>query len=99
MVKKIRSENFGPFSLQNHNLVCVKFAAAFFLVGFGFRLLLWDSFTFSFVLETQTQTQTPPSPPLTETKAESSVVSSLLKTPESDDFQVNNKSQTSLNGK
>ncbi|XP_004516393.1 protein trichome birefringence-like 25 isoform X1 [Cicer arietinum] len=97
MVKKIRSENFGPFSLQNHNLVCVKFAAAFFLVGFGFRLLLWDSFTFSFVLETQTQTQTPPSPPLTETKAESSVVSSLLKTPESDDFQVNNKSQTSLN--
>jgi len=97
MVKRVlRSENLGSFfSLQNHNLFCVKFAASFFLVGIAFRLLFWDSFSFSsFVV-----IQIPSPPPQTETKVESSVVSSPLKAPEYDEFQVNNKNQTSLNGK
>jgi hypothetical protein len=83
------------FSLQNHNLFCVKFAASFFFAGLAFRLLFWDSFSLSsFVV-----LQTPSPPPQTETKSESYVVSSPLKAPEYDEFQVNNQNQTSLNGK
>lgn len=84
------------FSLQNHNLFCVKFAASFFLVGLAFRLLFWDSFSLSSFVVIQIPS---PPPPQTETKSESHVVSSPLKAPEFDDFQVNNQNQTSLNGK
>lgn len=83
------------FSLQNHNLFCVKFAASFFLVGLAFRLLFWDSFSLSSFVVIQIPS---PPPPQIETKSESHVVSSPLKAPEFDDFQVNNQNQTSLNG-
>lgn len=92
----MRSENMGSlFSLQNHNLFCVKFAASFFLVGLAFRLLFWDSFSLSSFVVIQIPS---PPPPQIETKSESHVVSSPLKAPEFDDFQVNNQNQTSLNG-
>jgi hypothetical protein len=101
MVKnRVKSENLSSlFSLQNHNLVCVKFAAAFFLVGLAFRLVFWDSFSFSSFVEIQKLSSAPPPLPQTETKTESSVFSSPLEAPKFDEFQVNNKSEASLNGK
>jgi hypothetical protein len=101
MVKnRVKSENLSSlFSLQNHNLVCVKFAASIFLVGLAFRLVFWDSFSFSSFVEIQKLSSAPPPLPQTETKTESSVFSSPLEAPKFDEFQVNNKSEASLNGK
>lgn len=97
MVKRIMRSDLGPFSLQKHNHVCVKFATSFFLVGLAIRLLLWDSFT----LSSSVVVETPP--PLAEAKeAESPVFSFPIKAPENSvDFQGSNQSQkvTSLDGK
>lgn len=105
MVKRVRSD-LGPFSLQNHNHLCVKFAASFFLVGLAVRLLLWDSFSsFASLVETQSQSQSETPSPYTEpnaespVKAESPVFSFPLEAHETVEFQGNNQSQNSLNGK
>lgn len=77
------------FSLQNHNLFCVKFAALFFFLGLAFRLLFWDSFSLSSFVEFQK--------PLPQTV--SPVVSSPKSSPESDASQLNNnQNPASLNG-
>lgn len=82
-----------PFSLKNHNHMCVKFAASFLFVGLAFRLLLWDSSSFSSVM-----VETPP--PIAEEKAESPVFSLPIQVPDdSVDFPGYNQSQTSQNGK
>ncbi|KAK7349439.1 hypothetical protein VNO77_06810 [Canavalia gladiata] len=91
MVKRIRSD-LGAFSLQKHNLVCVKFAASFFLVGLAVRLLFWDSFSLSSVVETP-----PPSPSLAEEKTDSPVFSSPVQASDSDDFSGNNTTKISNN--
>ncbi|CAL5195976.1 unnamed protein product [Lathyrus oleraceus] len=87
--RETSEKNLSLFSLQNHNLVCVKFAASFFFLALAFRLLFWDSFSLSsFVQFQKPQPQTV-----------SPVVSSPLKAPEpSDAFHLNNQNQTSLNG-
>ncbi|XP_058743892.1 protein trichome birefringence-like 25 [Vicia villosa] len=87
--RETSEQNLTPFSLQNHNLFCVKFAALFFFLGLAFRLLFWDSFSLSsFVEFHKPQPQTV-----------STVVSSPPKSsPDSDALQFNIQNQTSFNG-
>ncbi|KAI4355203.1 hypothetical protein L6164_003997 [Bauhinia variegata] len=81
MVKRMRSD-LGPFSLQKHNHVFVKFAVSFLLVGLAFRFLFWDSFSFSSVVE-------PPPPLVAKEEVQAPLISFPVQTPDSVDFPGN----------
>lgn len=87
-VKGMRCD-LSSFSLQKHNHVFLKFALSFLFVGLTFRLLISDSFNLSSVVHTH--------PPLSNSIAESPLISFPIQTPDSVEFQ-RNQSQPSHNG-